>query len=89
MTKLKETDKSVLNKIGILEDNSVKLLMKELYQRNYQNKEMESRYIYNNKLDNLKKTYENEMKNKNDHFLKIETKTTTGDKEKLQSETKD
>ena len=50
---------------------------------------MKSRYICNNKLDNLKKTYENGMKNENDHFLKIETKTTTGDKEKLQSETKD
>ena len=50
---------------------------------------MKDRDIYNNKLDKLKKTYENEMKNENKHFLKIEVETTTEDKTNMQSETKD
>ena len=37
---------------------------------NNQNEEMKSRNIDNNKLDKLKKTYENEMQNETDHFLK-------------------
>ena len=45
--------------------------------------------IYNDKLDKLKKTSESEMQNKNDHFLKIKPVVTTGDKEKLQRETKE
>ena len=44
--------------------------------------------IYNNKLDELNKTNENEMKNQNDHFFKIEPETPTGDEEKLKSQTR-
>ena len=62
--------------------------MKKYYQRNYQNEDMKSRNVYNNKLDKLKLTYGKEMQNKNDHFLKTEPKATTGDEEKLKSETK-
>ena len=62
--------------------------MKKYYQRNYQNEDMKSRNVYNNKLDKLKLTYGKEMQNKNDHFLKTEPEATTGDEEKLKSETK-
>ena len=80
----------MLRKIGSLDnDNNTKFLIKESYQRNYQNEEMKSRDIYNNKLDKLKKTYEYETQRKNDHFLKIEVEATTVDEEKLQSEIKD
>ena len=41
---------------------------------------MKSKDIRNNKLDKLKKTYKNDMKNENDYFLKTEAETTTGDK---------
>ena len=44
--------------------------------------------IYNNKLDELNKTNENEIKNQNDHLFKIESETTTGDEEKLKSQTR-
>ena len=44
--------------------------------------------IYNNKLDELNKTNKNEMKNQNDHLFKIESETTTGDEEKLKSQTR-
>ena len=50
---------------------------------------MKSRDTYNNKLDKPRKTYENEMQNENDHFLKIEPVMTTKDTEKLQNESKD
>lgn len=41
---------------------------------------MKSKDIRNNKLDKLKKTYKNDMKNENDYFLKTEAETATGDK---------
>ena len=63
--------------------------MKECYHRNYENEDSKSGDIYNDKLDKLKKTFESEMQNKNDHFLKIKPVVTTGDKEKLQRETKE
>ena len=63
--------------------------MKECYHRNYENEDSKSGDIYNDKLDKLKKTVESEMQNKNDHFLKIKPVVTTGDKEKLQRETKE
>lgn len=40
---------------------------------------MKSKDIRNNKLDKLKKTYKNDMKNENDYFLKTEAETATGD----------
>ena len=49
---------------------------------------MKSKDIRNNKLDKLKKTYKNDMKNENDYFLKTEAETATGEKEKLRSKTK-
>lgn len=41
---------------------------------------MKSKDIRNNKLDKLKKTCKNDMKNENDYFLKTEAETATGDK---------
>ena len=64
----------MLNKIEYLKKhNNPKLLIfhfisKECYLRNYQNKEMKNRDVYNDKLDKLKKAYENETENENDHF---------------------
>ena len=54
----------MLNKIENLDKgNNTKSLLKECYQRHYLHEDMKSRDIYNNKLDKLKKTYENEMQN--------------------------
>ena len=65
----------MLNKIEYLnKDNNTKLLIKGCYQRNYQNEEMKSRDIYNDKLHKLKKTYKIDMKNENEHFLKLKLK---------------
>ena len=36
-----------------------------------------------NKLDKLRKTYENEMQNEHGQSLKIEPKVTTGDKKNI------
>ena len=60
----------MLNKTENLDkdNNNTKFIIKECYQRNYENEEMNSRDIYNNKLDKLKKTYETEMQNENAHF---------------------
>ena len=44
----------MLKKI-IDKDNNTKLLVIEFHQKNYQNYEMKSRHIYNNKLEKLKK----------------------------------
>ena len=68
--KVKEIDESMLNKTENLDkdNNNTKFIIKECYQRNYENEEMNSRDIYNNKLDKLKKTYETEMQNENAHF---------------------
>ena len=59
--KVKEIDKFVFDKFLFLFENldtdkSTNLLIKECYQRNYQNEEMKSRDIFTNKLDELKKT---------------------------------
>ena len=70
---VEEIDESVLNKIeNLYKDNNTKLLIKKCFEKNYQNKERKRRDIYNNKLDKLKKRYENEMRNENDYFPNIE-----------------
>ena len=71
-------------------DNNTTLLIKECYQRKYQSEEMTSRDIYNKKIKSTKENiWKSNAKCKNEHYLKIETEATTGDKEKLQSEAKD
>ena len=68
--KVKEIDEPVLNKIENLNnDNNTKSLIKECNQRNYQNEEIKSIDIYNNKLHKLKKRYYNKRQNENDQFF--------------------
>ena len=50
---------------------------------------MKSRDIYGIKSDKLRIMYGNEMSSENSDFLNIQPEATTGDKEKLQNETKD
>ena len=80
-SKIKDIDEKVFSKIESLDkENDIKLSIKSCCQESCENEENKSRDLWIKSLEELKNTYDEEMKKDKDHFLKFESEKDQGNR---------